>query len=107
MSGFLDESMKYRVISNMREHQLRREQRQLMHKVAPFLKGKTKTIRGYAYTADIKTKDGNRFAILQDRAYQIIGGTWYRCKLQYRYTKDPKTGKLTPSKDIDIIPRFA
>ncbi len=107
MSGFLDENKRHRVISNMRDHQLRREQRQLMHKIAPFLKGKTKTIRGYAYYPTLKTKDGNRFAVLQDRAYQIIGGTWYRCKLQYRYTKDPKTGKLTPSKNIDIIPRFA
>lgn len=58
------------------------ESRTPFHRVGPYLKGKKKILRGMAYAPAIKHHKGRTFAIHHDRAYQIIGGTYYRCHVE-------------------------
>ena len=77
---FLDIFKNSRPIFNMAERQMRMAATQPFHKIGPFLKGKVKALRGYAYEGIKEVFKGRTFMRMNDRVYQVApNGQWLRC----------------------------
>ena len=82
---FLDKYSRYRSILNM-QNSLRGATSYYgegsMHKIGPTLKGKKKTLHGYAYRPKTVTKGKHTFKLFKHRAYQVgPHGEWLRCSV--------------------------
>ena len=79
MSGkLLDPMDRYKVIQKMEE--MKPQGGCSFHRVGPMLKGLEKKLPCFAYYPQLEEKNGMQFAVFSDRAYQIIAGTYYRCR---------------------------
>ena len=96
MKVLTDPFEKHKVITHMNDRMTRGEtQKCNFGKIAPYLKGRTKTLRGFIYSPQFQSKKGADYAFYKDAVYQIINGTYYKCIL-----KPLKDGKFF------VIPRF-